>query len=109
MLTTEIQQGIHTGPVTLNPRWLRIPSAVKYSGLSRSRLYELLAQQGGPRGQPLTYDLGTITERVHDLLGLSLLLRSTTSWRPEINGKRSFDMIALLGPPSKRALAGGSF
>ena len=28
----------------LNPRWLRIPSAVKYSGLSRSRLYELIAQ-----------------------------------------------------------------
>ena len=32
------------GPVTLNPRWLRIPSAVKYSSLSRSRLYELLAK-----------------------------------------------------------------
>jgi hypothetical protein len=45
MLTTEIQQDTHTGPVTLNPRWLRIPSAVKYSGLSRSRLYELLAQR----------------------------------------------------------------
>jgi hypothetical protein len=44
MLTTEIQQDTHTGPVTLNPRWLRIPSAVKYSGISRSRLYELLAQ-----------------------------------------------------------------
>jgi hypothetical protein len=44
MLTAEIQQDTHTGPVTLNPRWLRIPSAVKYSGLSRSRLYELLAQ-----------------------------------------------------------------
>ena len=44
MLTTEIQQDTCTGPVTLNPRWLRIPSAVKYSGLSRSRLYELLAQ-----------------------------------------------------------------
>src|SRR4029077_13627403 len=44
MLTTEIQQDTYTGPVTLNPRWLRIPSAVKYSGLSRSRLYELLAQ-----------------------------------------------------------------
>ena len=45
MLTTEIQQDTHTGPVTLNPRWLRIPSAVKYSGLSRSLLYELLAQE----------------------------------------------------------------
>ena len=44
MLTTEIQQDTYTGPVTLNPRWLKIPSAVKYSGLSRSRLYELLAQ-----------------------------------------------------------------
>jgi hypothetical protein len=44
MLTTEIQQDTYTGPVTLNPRWLRIPSAVKYSGLSRSRLCELLAQ-----------------------------------------------------------------
>ena len=44
MLTTEIQQDTHTGPVTLNPRWLRMPSAVKYSGLSRSRLYELLTQ-----------------------------------------------------------------
>jgi hypothetical protein len=45
MLTTEIQQDTYTGPVTLNPRWLRIPCAVKYSGLSRSRLYELLAQE----------------------------------------------------------------
>ena len=44
MLTTEIQQDAYTGPATLNPRWLRIPSAVKYSGLSRSRLYELLAK-----------------------------------------------------------------
>ena len=44
MLTTEIHQDTHTGPVTLNPRWLRILGAVKYSGLSRSRLYELLAE-----------------------------------------------------------------
>lgn len=44
MLTTEIQQDTYTGPVTLNPRWLRIPSAVKYSGLSRSRLYELMTK-----------------------------------------------------------------
>ena len=44
MLTTEIQQDTHTGPVTLHPRWLRIPSAVKYSGLSRFRLYELIAE-----------------------------------------------------------------
>ena len=44
MLTTEIQQDTHSGPVTLNPRWLRIPAAVKYSGLSRSRLYELISE-----------------------------------------------------------------
>jgi hypothetical protein len=44
MLTTEIQQDTCTGPVTLSPRWLRIPSAVKYSGLSRSRLYELITE-----------------------------------------------------------------
>ena len=45
MLTTEIQQDTHSGPVTLNPRWLRIPAAVRYSGLSRSRLYELLSER----------------------------------------------------------------
>jgi hypothetical protein len=44
MLTTEIQQDTHSGPVTLNPRWLRIPTAVKYAGLSRSKLYELLSE-----------------------------------------------------------------
>jgi Helix-turn-helix domain len=44
MLTREIQLDTHGGPVTLNPRWLRIPAAVKYSGLSRSRLYELLSE-----------------------------------------------------------------
>jgi hypothetical protein len=42
MLTKEIHQDTHEGPVTLNPRWLRIPSSVKYSGLSRSLLYELV-------------------------------------------------------------------
>ena len=44
MLTTEIQRDTHSGPVTLNPRCLRIPAAVEYSGLSRSRLYELLSE-----------------------------------------------------------------
>jgi predicted DNA-binding transcriptional regulator AlpA len=44
MLPTEIQQDTDSGPVTLDPRWLRIPSAVKYSGLSRSRLYKLPAE-----------------------------------------------------------------
>jgi hypothetical protein len=44
MLTREIQLDTHGGPVTLNPRWLRIPAAVKYSGFSRSKLYELLSE-----------------------------------------------------------------
>jgi hypothetical protein len=44
MLTTELKQDTNSGPVTLNPRWLRIPAAVKYSGLSRSKLYELLSE-----------------------------------------------------------------
>src|SRR6516164_3951793 len=44
MLTREIQLDTHGSSVTLNPRWLRIPAAVKYSGLSRSRLYELLSE-----------------------------------------------------------------
>jgi hypothetical protein len=44
MLTTELRQDTYSGPVTLNPRWLRIPAAVKYSGLSRSKLYELLSE-----------------------------------------------------------------
>ncbi len=38
LTTTEIQQDTHSGAVNLNPRWLRVPSAVKYSGLSRSLL-----------------------------------------------------------------------
>jgi hypothetical protein len=44
LLTREIKMDTHGGPVTLNPRWLRIPAAVNYSGLSRSRLYELLSE-----------------------------------------------------------------
>jgi predicted DNA-binding transcriptional regulator AlpA len=44
MLTREIELDTQSGQVTLNPRWLRIPGAVKYSGLSRSRLYELISE-----------------------------------------------------------------
>jgi excisionase family DNA binding protein len=43
MFSREIQLDTHGGPVTLAPRWLRVPEAVKYSGLSRSKLYELLS------------------------------------------------------------------
>src|SRR6516164_6779558 len=44
MLTREIQLDTEGAPVTLNPRWLRIQATVKHSGLSRSRLYELLSE-----------------------------------------------------------------
>jgi hypothetical protein len=30
-------------PATLRPRWLKVPAAVSYSGLSRAKLYLLLA------------------------------------------------------------------
>ena len=43
MFSREIQLDTHGGPVTLTARWLRVPGAVKYSGLSRSKLYELLS------------------------------------------------------------------
>ena len=43
MFSREIQLDTHGGPVTLAPRWLRVPGAVKYSGLSGSKLYEFLS------------------------------------------------------------------
>jgi hypothetical protein len=30
-------------PATLRPRWMKVPAAVRYSGLSRAKLYILLA------------------------------------------------------------------
>jgi hypothetical protein len=55
------------------------------SGVGRS-LYDFRAKLGG---QPLSYDFSVITEKgCHDLLGLSLPVPSTTSWRAEIDGKR---------------------
>jgi hypothetical protein len=61
MFSREIQLDTYGGTVTLAPRWLRVPGAVKYSGLSRSKLYELLSdgrirsicvrsQEGAQRG-----------------------------------------------------------
>jgi len=43
-MTTEIQTDlVGAGSVTLVPDWLRIPLAVKYSGISRAKLYTYLA------------------------------------------------------------------
>jgi hypothetical protein len=39
MLSREIVED----PTTLQPRWMKVPAAVRYSGLSRARLYILLA------------------------------------------------------------------
>lgn len=44
MFSREIQLDSHDGPVTSTPRWLRIRGAAKYSGLGRSKLYELLSE-----------------------------------------------------------------
>jgi hypothetical protein len=43
MLSQDIISG-DTIPVELAARWLRVPVAVTYSGLSRARLYTLLAE-----------------------------------------------------------------
>jgi hypothetical protein len=44
LMTTEIQADlVGGGSVTLVPDWLRIPLAVKYSGISRAKLYTYLA------------------------------------------------------------------
>lgn len=45
MLHEEIQQELTSSAQALSPRWLRIPAAVKYSGLSRSHLYDLIAKR----------------------------------------------------------------
>ena len=42
MTSREILEGTYESQ-RLMPRWLRIPHAVAYSGISRSKLYELFA------------------------------------------------------------------
>jgi hypothetical protein len=43
MFSREIQLETRGEPVTFAPRWLRVPGSVNYSGLSRSKLCELLS------------------------------------------------------------------
>jgi hypothetical protein len=45
MLSKEIQDDVAGSAQALLPRWLRIPVAIKYSGLCRSHLYELIAKR----------------------------------------------------------------
>jgi hypothetical protein len=44
MLRNEILRDAHTGTVNLEPRWLKVDAAVRYSGISRAALYRLLAE-----------------------------------------------------------------
>jgi hypothetical protein len=43
LIATETIRDSYGGPVNMSPRWLRIPSAVAYSGIPRATLYRLLA------------------------------------------------------------------
>jgi hypothetical protein len=45
MTSREIQDDVADGTTPLIPRWLRVPAAVKYSGLCRSHLYDLIAKR----------------------------------------------------------------
>lgn len=45
MTSREIQNDLADNTAPLVPRWLRVPAAVKYSGLCRSHLYELMAKR----------------------------------------------------------------
>ena len=44
MLHNEILQDAHTGTINLEPRWLKVDAAVRYSGISRAVLYRILAE-----------------------------------------------------------------
>jgi hypothetical protein len=44
LVSTEVQPDPYNGLVTLQPRWLRLPATIKYSGIGRSRFCELIAE-----------------------------------------------------------------
>jgi hypothetical protein len=44
MFAREILSDVNEGSVKLQPRWLRVPAAVAYSGISRAKFYILLAE-----------------------------------------------------------------
>jgi hypothetical protein len=52
MLRSQILQDAHTGTTNLEPRWLKVEAAVRYSGISRAVLYRILAE-GKIRGSSL--------------------------------------------------------
>jgi hypothetical protein len=59
---------------SVNPRWLRIPTAVRYSGISRSRLFRLI-REGEIQSACLQERPGTKRGvRLIDRLSLDLLL-----------------------------------
>jgi hypothetical protein len=44
LLRSEILQDAYTGTLNLAPRWLKVSTAVSYSGISRAVLYRILAE-----------------------------------------------------------------
>jgi Helix-turn-helix domain len=44
LLRSEILQDTHAGAINLEPRWLKVETAVTYSGISRAVLYRILAE-----------------------------------------------------------------
>jgi hypothetical protein len=91
MFSREIQLDTHGGPVTLAPRWLRVPGAVKYSGLSGSKLYEFLSD-GRIRS------IYVRSHKGHNEEFVSLTeSRSTRSWR----ATRPCEMVLVSTFPSR--------
>jgi hypothetical protein len=44
-MTSDVSVSSNCTEITTRaPKWLRVPGAVKYSGISRSRLYELMGE-----------------------------------------------------------------
>jgi hypothetical protein len=44
LLRSEILKDVHAGTINLEPRWLKVGAAVRYSGISRAVLYRILAE-----------------------------------------------------------------
>lgn len=69
------QEGVASAASDIQPRWLRIPAAVKYGGISRSRLYQELAR-GTIRSASLRGKHQTRGARIVDRLSLDAFLEA---------------------------------
>jgi hypothetical protein len=84
MFATEIPQD--SIPVQLQPRWLRVPQAVAYSGISRARLYPLLAE-GQIRSSSVCAKGCRRGIRLIDRLSLDEFLEKHTAKIKEVSSK----------------------